>query len=267
MYSLLIIPIRLYDQFSAFYSLSGNIILLTNEGLELYNTNYKNSSKISAPFPFTKLFSNEDERRIISFTNFPKSDNGNFSICCIGPKAYILKDDRYQVDIDIKEFDQIYKIIIPYKFEGTSVKFIIGAVQLDKAIYYSYIYLRLYNSNNLEIEKIINYKEETGENVEINENAIACQFMYFKNSNNTNLICFFQLVTTEVIIDEEEYEEIIEHSHLSANVIDIENNFTIINYLIDENETEKIGAIKSITSEDKKNVSFVTIIIKAKIYI
>jgi hypothetical protein len=171
------------------------------------------------------------------------------------------------VDIDFNDLAQIYKIIIPYKFEGTSVKFILGAIKLDTTINYRYIYLRLYNSNNLEIEKIINYKEETGENVEINENAIACQLMYFKNSNNTNLVCFFQLLTTEIkeIITDE--EEIIEHPHLSVNVIDIENNFTIIDYLIDENETEKIGAIKSITSEDKKNVSFVTIIIKAKIYI
>ena len=251
-YSLLIIPIRLYNQFSAFYSLSGDIILLTNEGLELYNTNYKNSSKIIAPFSISYLFSNEDDRKKISFTNFPASDNGNFSICCIGPKAYILKDDRYQVDIDFNDFAQIYKIIIPYKFEGTSVKFILGAIKLDTTIHYSCIYLRLYNSNNLEIEKIINYKEETGENGEINENAIACQLMYFKNSNNTNLVCFFQLVTTEIITDEEEYEDIIEHPHLSVNVIDIENNFTIIDYLINENETEKIGAIKSITSEDKK---------------
>jgi hypothetical protein len=235
----------------------------------LYNTNYKNSSKIIVPLTSSNLFSNEDEKKKISFANFPTSDNGNFSICSLGPKAYILKDDRYHVDIDFKDFAQIYKIIIPYKFEGTSVKFILGAIKLDNSVYYSYIYLRLYNSNNLELEKIINYQEETGESVEINENAIACQFMYFKNSDNTNLICFFQLVTTEIIIitDEEEYEDYIEHCHLSANVIDIENNFTIINYLIDENETEKIGAIKSITSEDKKNVSFVTIIIKAKIYI
>ena len=251
-YSLLIIPIRLYNQFSAFYSLSGDIILLTNEGLELYNTNYKNSSKILAPFSISYLFSIEDNKNRISFANFPTSDNGNFSICCMGSKVYILKDDRYQVDFDFNDLAQIYKIIIPYKFEGTSVKFILGAIKLDTTINYRYIYLRLYNSNNLEIEKIINYTEDTGENVEINENAIACQLMYFKNSNNTNLVCFFQLLTTEIkeIITDE--EEIIEHPHLSVNVIDIENNFTIIDYLIDENETEKIGAIKSITSEDKK---------------
>ena len=258
-YSLLIIPIRLYNQFSAFYSLSGDIILLTNEGIQLYNTNFKNSSKVSVPLTSTNIFSSEDERKKISFTNFPTSDNGNFSICCLGQKAYILKDDKYQVNIDIKDFEQNYKILIPYQFEGTSMKFIFGAIKLDRTIDYSYIYLRLYNSNYLEFEKIINYQEETGENVEINENAITCQFMYFNNSNNNNIICFFQLVTTETIVykggyeeEENEYEDEIEYFHLSANVINIENNFKIIDYLINENKSEKIGAIKSITSEDKK---------------
>ena len=251
-YSLLIIPIRLYSQFSAFYSLSGDIILLTNEGIELYNTNYKNSSKVYVPLTSTEIFLSEEERKKISFTNFPTSDNGNFSICCLGQKSYILKDNKYQVNIDIKDFEQNYKILIPYQFEGTSVKFIFGAIKLDRTIYYSFIYLRLYNSNNLEFEKIINYQEETGENVEINENAITCQFMFFNNSDNNNLICFFQLVTTEIIEDEEGFEDEFEYFHLSANVIDIEKNFKIINYLINENKTEKIGAIKSITSEDKK---------------
>ena len=252
-YSLLIIPIRLYSYFSAFYSLSGDIILLSNEGMELYNTDYKNSSNIQVPLSSSNIFSSEDERKKVSFVNFPSNDNGSFTICYLGPRIYILKNNIYQQYIEIREFEQIYKILIPYQFEGTSVKFILGAVKLDKSIYYSYIYFRLYNSNNLEVEKKINYQEETGENVEINENAIACQFMYFNNLENYNLICFFQLITTEVIIDEEGYEEDIEYYHLSANVIDIEKNFSIIDYQIkNENETEKIGAIKSIASEDKK---------------
>lgn len=251
-YSLLIIPIRLFTYFSGFYSLSGDIILLTNEGIELYNTSYNNSSKIDVPIDGTYIIYSEEEKKKISLTNFPTNDNENFTICCLGPKSYILKNNKYQEYIDIKDFETVYKILIPYKFEETNVKFILGAIKLDKTIYYSIIYLRLYNSKNLEVEKQINYQEETGENVEINENAITCQFMYISNSDDYNLICFFQLYTTETIVDEEGYEDDILHFHLSANVIDVEQNFNVINYFINENESEKIGAIKSVTNEDKK---------------
>ena len=254
-YSLLIIPIRLFSYFSAFYSLSGNIILLTNEGMELYNTNYKNSSKISLQNISTDFLSNEDQRHLIFLTNLPTANNGNFSIFCFGPNIFILKDDNYQVDINIKSFYSFYKILIPYQFEGTSVKFILGGFNLNTAKKY-YIYLKLYNSNNLEFEKIINYQEETGIIGDINENAIACQFMHFNNSKTYDLICFFQTFTKEVIPiiyeGEEVDEEIIYHCQLSANFFDIENNFTLKNYLIYENETIKIEGIKSITSKDKK---------------
>jgi hypothetical protein len=238
-YSLLINPIRLYRIFSAFLSLSGDIILLTDESIELYKTNYKNSKNTIIANTSSNINA-EFDRNKISFTNFPNSDNGNFSICSLGPNTFILKDDKCQIDFKIKDFENIYRILIPYHLEGTSVKFILGAIKFNKTIHYGYIYLALYNSNNLEFEKIINYQEETGEKVEINENAISCQYMYFNNSDKQNLICFFQLSTKKIITDKEEYEEgyeddfeePIEYLHLSANVFDIENNFKIIDYII-----------------------------------
>ena len=183
----------------------------------------------------SNVLGNEDEKSRIAFSKFPSDSVANYTICTFGLNIYLLKDHKLMNYINSK-FDRIPKEIIPYKVEnGIHLQYIIGAISNN------YLYFQFYNLTELKFEKQINFREETGKNLDFFDNVISCQLMNFKNLEKLSLICF-----TELISDDGESFQ------LSANIFDIENNFSTIGYLFYSDINDGIGAIKSITSEDKK---------------
>ena len=230
-YSILLVPIQSFKFFSSFNFFLGDIIILSDEGIFFYNA-YSQTIRKDSISSSTDL-GYESERNRIAFSKFPNYSFENYTICTFGFHIYLLKDKKI-IGTIMSEFDQIFKVLIPYKIEnGTYLEFIVAAVKNN------YLYLQFYNSTILKFEKQINFKKELGGNLDFCDNIISCQLMYFKNSENFSLICFTELS------DEKSYK-------LSANIFDIENNFTKIDYKFYLDTNNGIGAIKSITSDDKK---------------
>jgi hypothetical protein len=98
------------------------------------------------------------------------------------------------------------------------------------------------NSIKWEYKKIINYQDETGESAYFLQDIISCQFMQYKNLSYYPLICFIGLD---------------DPPSLSVHIIDVENNFNIIERLLYNEIDETIMSISQKLMKIIKHVLYV----------
>ena len=230
---LILTPINLLHYFLPYSLFSGNILLISEEGLQIYEPNLNNISSI---YNFSSNIGFEGGQSALSFTQYSSSLN-DYSICSIQGNLLFLQNGNFSCIKISSEFNYNYKVLIPYNIQENNTSFILGL------IYNNNLFLRMYNlfiketcEINLMFENIFNYNNSS---TQYSGSYISCELMFYKgNHQNYTLICF---------------TEISNPYRLIANIINITNNFTIIDYLLYPEANPGIGAIKSISSEDKKS--------------
>ena len=212
--------------------LSGNILLLSEEGLQIYEPN---SNNISSIYNFSSNIGFEGGQSALSFTQYYSLFN-DYSICSIQGNLLFLQNENFSCIKVSSEFNYNYKVLVPYIIQENYTSFILGLIQDNNLTLRMYnVYINESCEINLMFENIFNYNNITSP---YSGSYISCELMYYKgNHQNYTLICFTELSNPYKLI---------------ANIINITNNFTIIDYLLYPEANAGIGAIKSIVSEDKK---------------
>ena len=230
---IILTPINLLHYFSPYTLFSGNILLLSEDGLKIYEPN---SNNINSILNFTSYIDYEGGQSTLSFTQFSSLFN-DYSICSLQGNLLFLQNGNFSCIKVSSEFNYNYKILVPYNTKENYTSFILGLMNNNNLI------LRMYNlfinetcEINLMFENTFKYNNTTSQYY---GSYISCELMYYKgNHQNYTLICF---------------TEISNPYNLIANIINITNNFEIVDYLLYPEANPGIGAIKSILSEDKKS--------------
>ena len=230
---IILTPINLLHYFSPYTLFSGNILLLSEDGLKIYEPN---SNNINSILNFTSYIDYEGGQSTLSFTQFSSLFN-DYSICSLQGNLLFLQNGNFSCIKVSSEFNYNYKILVPYNTKENYTSFILGLMNNNNLI------LRMYNlfinetcEINLMFENTFKYNNTTSQYY---GSYISCELMYYKgNHQNYTLICF---------------TEISNPYNLIANIINITNNFEIVDYLLYPESNPGIGAIKSILSEDKKS--------------
>ena len=215
-----------FTHFQAFNLISGNLLLITNEGIKLYDTLYEiiidilNITLIPDTFYFN------------SFVQFPLSQGG-YILVKIGNNIYLMNKDATEVisQDTINEINGIYSKLITYKSQNNIL----------------YFFLSFINSNNK--LKIIAYKIEDlklqfdyqiiNEETQINfaDNSISCEIMFSSfYQNNSSLMCFTSDKNTHKLI---------------VTSFNPENNLSYIYSLTNDITNIDLNFINSCTSKNK----------------
>ena len=229
---IILTPINSLHYFLPYTLLSGNILLLSEEGLQIYEPN---SNNISSIYNFSSNIGFEGGQSALSFTQYYSLFN-DYSICSIQGNLLFLQNENFSCIKVSSEFNYNYKVLVPYIIQENYTSFILGLIQDNNLTLRMYnVYINESCEINLMFENIFNYNNITSP---YSGSYISCELMYYKgNHQNYTLICFTELSNPYKLI---------------ANIINITNNFTIIDYLLYPEANAGIGAIKSIVSEDKK---------------
>ena len=223
---IILTPINLLYYFSPYTLFSGNILLLSEEGLQIYEPN---SNNIDSILNLTSYIDYEGGQSTLSFTQYSSLFN-DYSICSLQGNLLFLKNGNFSCIKFSSEFNYNYKILVPYHTEENYTSFILGLINNNILI------LRIYNlfinetcEINLLFENTFKYNNITSQ---YSGSYISCEFMHYKgNHQNYTLICF---------------TEISNPFHLIVNIINITNHFTIVDYLLYPEANPGIGAIKII---------------------
>ena len=226
-------PINLLHYFLPYTLFSGNILLLSEEGLQIYEPN---SNNISSIYNFSSYIGFEGGQSALAFTQYSSLFN-EYSICSIQDNLFFLQNGNFSCIKISSEFNYNYKILIPYNIQENYTSFILGLIYNNNLTFRMYnLYINESCEINLMFENIFNYNNASSS---YSGSYISCELMYYKgNHQNYTLICFTEISNPYKLI---------------ANIINITDNFTIIDYLLYPEANAGIGAIKSIVSEDKKS--------------
>ena len=168
-----------FTHFQAFNLISGNILLITNEGIKLYDTSLENTTDIII------MTINPNTFYFNSFIQFPLSQGGYILLKLMNKIYMINKEATEIISQDTKdEINRIYSKLITYKSQDDKLYCFVSFIYSNK------LKILSYNIENSQLKfdyEIIN--EET--QINFNENSISCEIMFSSfNQNNSSLICF-----------------------------------------------------------------------------
>ena len=223
--------------FAAYNSFTGNIILLTNDGIYFYNHDWKNITCGNTEF-INQYISNEYQKDFASFSQFPQNDYLNISLASMEYRIFYCFDDVTCISKNYYDLAYYYKLLIPYKIIGNYYRYILAGIEHNN-FHLVMFNLTLANrrTNEIQYTKIFKYENVSGENSTFTDNAIACHLLPLENLIDYNLFCFIGLDDPPQIL---------------AYTIDIDNNFSIIDNAISNEINGTIYAMKSILNEDNK---------------
>ena len=232
----LIIPLKSFKCFRAYNLLSNYILLITNEGIEVYDPQLNEHTILTE----SDLITGDSDIDYISFAQSP-SDEGGYIYCRLKNYVFIYDESfKSYGKFEIKTAN-IYCVLNPYKtLEGNNtliVTYINGNQKIDISIYT----IDLNNSespgflyiNNDRINLITSVGNPT---LAINK-GISCQFMYSSNYTNNLFVCFALAQTTY---------------SMNALVIDPENSLEVIKYSNNVKQAEGLSAIDSALNPNQK---------------
>ena len=140
--------------FSAFDTLSGNIMILEDHGICLYNPYSKNLSYYPKSKSYEVVISGEANRKALDFVNYP-SLSGNCTLAFFEKFIYVFKEDKYKCRIESK-YLYITKMLIPYKAQENYFAFILATIKLQD-MHLLFYNLTFENSIKLQYNKIIKF--------------------------------------------------------------------------------------------------------------
>ena len=231
-----IIEINLYNYFNTFKLLSGNIILVTEEGLKYLNLESNNITSIE---DFTV---NEEDLKYISLIQLPLEEEG-YILCKIQNYLYVINKEANKI-IEKKNIDEIlkkYVNLVLYKSKNNILYCFLNFINNEQKI--KIISYQIDLGSNIILKEDFQIIENE-DNIEIlsNNRAISCEIMYSSNyTENELLICFTQ-----------DYNQ----KMLTATAFDPEKNLTYKYRTICEEQSKDITFIKSIVTQNKI-ISFV----------
>lgn len=225
-----IIPkIKTFHYFTAYNLLSGDILLITDEGIIKFDQDTQNQTLINEIDNFTDY----EDLKYISFLQSP-AELGNYLFCRIKQYIYIISSNSYNL-INIITQNEILNYeasIIFYRNKELNNLLIVSYIDIETQINII-IYTNFDNDNinTFNVTKRIGYENDTS------DYTISCQLMYSPLYSNDLLICFIGN----------------DSNLLSGLVFDPENNFSFLFTVTNNVESNGIFALKTIVSPDKTN--------------
>ena len=141
--------------FSAFDTLSGNIMILEDHGICLYNPYSENLSYYPLSESSELVIGGEASRKSLAFVNYP-SLSGNCTLAFFGSFIYVFKEDKYKCRRYEYSYSDITNIFIPYKAQENYFPFILATIRL-KDMHVLFYNLTFENSIKWEYKKIIKF--------------------------------------------------------------------------------------------------------------
>ena len=181
------IKIKSFKFFKAFYILSNDLIIISDEGIIKYNINTGESNLL-----ISSVFVEKNEQLdFLSIAQFP-SDNGGYIVCRANVYIYLLSSDGSSIygNITLSQINNTYAEIIPYITQNDKKTIIICYIDNNK------IYLLMYEINLSSFEdSTIIYQNEI--NIVYEDNTIgytyikgmACKLMISQDMEEI-LTCF-----------------------------------------------------------------------------
>ena len=176
---------------------TGNVLLFSNEGIYLLDTNFRKLDNYNFNYSFSPLNSTNDEKKNYpSFTVFPPTEDG-IVLCLISNKEFYFNnvgilESIYNIDI-INETNTYISNYVINSFKKTFSDYYYTITSYDysrnnggiKIFYYQLKYPSF--ENNLILNTIYNNESETL----VESTSITCQRTK-SSSNEKYLTCFYQ---------------------------------------------------------------------------
>ena len=215
-----------FTHFQGFNLISGNLLLITNEGIKLYDTSLETITDILniTLMPDTFYFN--------SFVQFPLSQGG-YILIKIGKNLYLMNKEATEIiSQDTKdEIIRIYPKIIAYKSKNNILYCFVSFINNNQKLK---IFTYKIENSKLQFDyQIIN--EET--QINFADNSISCEIMFSSfNQSNSSLICFTSDKTTHKLI---------------VTAFNPEKNLSYIYSLTNDISNIDLNFINSCTSKNK----------------
>jgi hypothetical protein len=215
-----------FTYFQGFNLISGNLLLITNEGIKLYDTSLETITDILniTLIPDTFYFN--------SFVQFPLSQGG-YILIKIGKNLYLMNKEATEIiSQDTKdEIIRIYPKLIAYKSKNNILYCFVSFINNNQKLK---IFTYKIENSKLQFDyQIIN--EET--QINFADNSISCEIMFSSfNQSNSSLICFTSDKTTHKLI---------------VTAFNPEKNLSYIYSLTNDISNIDLNFINSCTSKNK----------------
>ena len=230
---LFIIPTQCVKYFNSFYLYSEDILLISDEGIIIYNPLTNNHSILQT----SNLISSTNDLDYISFTQSPPEEE-SYIFCRL--KNYIFLFDEnlnFLGDFEINEINNFYCVMNPYKTIDGKLALIISfinGIQNIRILMYQ-IDIDQGNTNffliNNATQQVINHETDMLQNT-INK-AISCELYNMAGFANKILTCFAIGHTSYSIV---------------ASTFNPENNLNFLYYSTNSKKIDLSSNIKSIKS-------------------
>ena len=215
-----------FTHFEGFHLISGNLLLITNEGIKLYDTSLETTTAIM------NITLNPDYFYFNSFVQFPLSQGG-YILIKIENNIYLMnKEGTEVISKDTKdEIKRFRSKLTTYKSQKNKLYCFVSFINNNRKLK-----VFAYNIENSKLQfdfEIIN--EET--QINFIDNSISCEIMFSSfDRNNSSLICFTSDKITHKLI---------------VTAFNPENNLSFIYSLTNEITNIDLSFINSCTSKNK----------------
>ena len=232
-YFIVLIPtIKTIIYLSAFNLISDDILLITDDGIIIYNTNSKNQNLIKS-FNYTV---DSNLKSLMNFAQYPSTEEG-YIFCRVDTHFYIISniDNSLIEAMTIDEIKDIMISITPYKSKDNQFYCIINYINDEDKLVLKSFKIN-YDSNyfiDLVIDEIYEYYEDNTKIILVG--GISCELIYSTNFDNNLLICFSENKNSHSIV---------------AIAFEPENNMNLLYSSIDTSQYNDGYYIKSITNKN-----------------
>ena len=222
----LISKVNSFERFQGFNLLSGNILLITTEGIKLYDTSLEKTNDI------INMTLNPDNFYFNSFVQFPLEQGGYIILKMLNNLYLINKEATEIISQDSKnEINGIYSKLITYKAQNNKLYCFVSFINNNNKL--KIIAYNIENSNLQLDYEIINEEIQ----INFNQNSVSCEIMLSSfNQNNTSLICFTSDKSALKLV---------------VTAYDPENNLSYIYSLTNDITNIELSFINSCTSKNK----------------
>ena len=214
-----------FERFQGFNLLSGNILLITNIGIKLYDTSLEKTNDV------LNMTLNPDTFYFNSFVQFPLEQGGYIILKMLNSLYLINKEVTEILSQDTKnEINGIYSKLITYKSHNNKLYCFVGFINNNNKLK-----IFVYNIENSKLQ--LDYEVINEEIQNFNLNSISCEIMLSSfNQNKTSLICFTSDKNALKLV---------------VTAYDPENNLSYINSLTNDIANDELSFINSCTSKNK----------------
>ena len=232
MFFALISTIKSIIYLNAFNLISDDILLITDDGIIIYNTNSKNQNLIKS-FNYTV---DSNLKSLMNFAQYPSTEEG-YIFCRVDTHFYIISniDNSLIEAMTIDEIKDIMISITPYKSKDNQFYCIINYINDEDKLVLKSFKIN-YDSNyfiDLVIDEIYEYYEDNTKIILVG--GISCELIYSTNFDNNLLICFSENKNSHSIV---------------AIAFEPENNMNLLYSSIDTSQYNDGYYIKSITNKN-----------------